>query len=219
MVQLRNNSELQGEVPGWLADVRSEVRLGPNAFSYAADASPSLRRLFTRCRTDPSLLCAGLPPRSCAAFGANFVVALDDPSQCVECGASVVLPVVAMLLLLVAFAVGLAGYVRLIQKHPKAMRRGLTTVSILVPPGARLSHPVSAVPSRLPFLHPPLSHLPSHPFFYTSLPTPHTSRITPPHYTLNLPTLSSVSLNSRCHIAIAPQAILIFVNETENKKI
>jgi len=130
-VDVRGNDRLQGSLPSWVAEAPLEVRLGVNDFDYNDDDS-SLVSLFTRCRTDPSLACEGLPPRSCRAFGNDHVVALEDPNKCVACNMSLSVTVAIMVLLVLLFVAVLVGYIRLIYKYPDTLRRGVNTASLLI---------------------------------------------------------------------------------------
>ena len=130
-VDVRGNDRLQGSLPSWVAEAPLEVRLGVNDFDYNDDDS-SLVSLFTRCRTDPSLACEGLPPRSCRAFGNDHVVALEDPNKCVACEMSLSVTVAIMVLLVLLFVACLVGYIRLIYKYPDTLRRGVNTASLLI---------------------------------------------------------------------------------------
>ena len=130
-VDLRGNNRLRGYLPSWVAEAQLEVRLGVNDFTYGADDS-SLVALFTRCRTNQGLACEGLPPLSCRAFGADHVVALDDPSKCVGCDTSLGVVVAVMLGLLLLFVGVLIGYIWLIYKYPDALRKGVNTASLLI---------------------------------------------------------------------------------------
>ena len=129
-VDLRGNGRLHGPLPSWVVDARLEVRLGVNGFSYDDDSS--LLSLFTRCRTDPGLACEGLPPLSCKAFGDNSVVSLEDPNKCVGCSTSVSVTVAVMVGLLLLFVACLVGYIRLISRYPDALRKGVSTASLLI---------------------------------------------------------------------------------------
>ena len=129
-VDLRGNGGLQGSLPRWVTEARLEVRLGGNSFKYDDDSS--LVALFTRCRTDQGLACEGLPPLSCRAFGNDFVVALEDPSKCVGCGTSLAVTVAVMVGLLLFFVAFIVGYVVLINRYPGALRKGVSTASLLI---------------------------------------------------------------------------------------
>ena len=122
---------LEGEVPSWVLAVTSEVRLDENDFSYDA-SSETLRALFSRCRTDASLVCEGFPPQSCAAFDGSLEVKLDDATRCVSCDDGPLWPVLSMFLLLLLFVGGLAGYLWLIARHPAALKQWVTTLSLLI---------------------------------------------------------------------------------------
>ena len=130
-VDLRDNDRLRGFIPSWVSGASEEVRLGVNDFDYDGDDG-SLVSLFTRCRTDQGLACEGLPPLSCRAFGDNFAVALEDPSKCVGCGTSLVVPIAVMAGLLLLFVACLVGYIRLVHRYPDAIRKGVSTASLLI---------------------------------------------------------------------------------------
>ena len=63
-------------------------------------------------------VCSGLPPTSCAAFGAAYQQRLDDPMQCVECEA---IWKIALLFgcLVCLLLVAAATYIRLILRHSR----------------------------------------------------------------------------------------------------
>ena len=122
---------LEGAVPAWALEVTSELRLDANGFSYDT-SSETLRALFSRCRTDGDFLCEGFPPQSCAAFDGALEVKLDDASRCVSCDDGPLWPVLSMVLLLLLFVAGLGGYLRLIARHPAALKRWVTTLSLLI---------------------------------------------------------------------------------------
>ena len=133
------DNELVGAIPPWLSQhgALRRIELDGNAFDYfdpdddlhAADAD-SILQLVRRCQ-QRGLVCAGLPPESCAAFGRRFVVRTDDPETCLLC-TSPVAPLVGMGALFLLSHCALAGYVRLINRHPDAMKRWVSTSTLAI---------------------------------------------------------------------------------------
>ena len=133
LLNVANNS-----LAGHLPDVRdaqplqcggTALELGGNAFNYDEARTVAL---LGRCRGAGAGCGDGLPPNSCVAFGGDFQVNLDDPSRCTDCGAhNWVVP------LLIVLVVGLLGtglvcfYVWLVTRHPSAMRKGISTASLV----------------------------------------------------------------------------------------
>ena len=90
-----------------------------NLFAYEASVA-SLELLQQRCKQG-ELLCDGLPPRSCTAFGTGFMVQARNPDKCEECGP----PWVSGVLLAVGSVVAIgamAAYVWLVNRHTVSQR-------------------------------------------------------------------------------------------------
>ena len=149
---------LTGALPAWLPrlDALEGVSLGGNDFSIptdwddaiaAAESAPgengalprpgpsvrtgeSAERLIRRCRSF-STTCSGMPPLSCAAFGAHYKIELDDPSKCIYCAPyAITRSLISLIALSVAFCGLLALYVVLLNRDRTAMKRWVSTLSI-----------------------------------------------------------------------------------------
>ena len=75
--------------------------------------------------------CYGLPPQSCLAYGGSYVVRSDSPTQCVKC-IKKLYAVLALVGLLTAFALLLVSYAFFMLKHPSALKRWVSTFSIVI---------------------------------------------------------------------------------------
>ena len=75
--------------------------------------------------------CKGLPPQSCLAYGSNHVVRSDDPTQCVEC-IDKLYAILALCALMLAFAAMLISYAIMMLKYPSALKRWVSTFSIII---------------------------------------------------------------------------------------
>ena len=127
---LLNSNGLVGAIPSWTLSVGSELRLGGNGFDYR-ESDATLHALFRRCRLEPDVTCDEVPPGTCDAFGGELAVSLDDPSHCVSCNDLSGTIAATVVVILVSLLV-LVGYVRMIQRDPTALRKYVTTISILV---------------------------------------------------------------------------------------
>ena len=148
------NCLLGGELPPWLFDIPTSLRLGKgdagenapgNRFLYTAPAegefnarsrerARNIQRLIDRCRLT-ALSCDGLPMGggTCAAFGEGFVVNAANPDLCTQCSdGDRATSVLAVLTLVVSVVALLAFYICLVRRYQNSMRAGVTTVSILV---------------------------------------------------------------------------------------
>ena len=118
-----NDNELGGSLPrpprG--AEQMLSVQLELNRFDYVDGASYA-----SLC----SERCTGLPPTSCAAFGARHELMLDDPTRCVECWP---LWKTGALFgsLLGLFFVGVVCYIYLMLHQPDMVELGVNTAAIV----------------------------------------------------------------------------------------
>ena len=134
------DNQLEGTLPAWLTqrDGLRRLQLRGNSFRYPEDDEGGddaawqlvLSQLVRECKK-PSLECDGLPPNGCEAFGASFVVKTDNPDTCLMC-TSPWGSVVGIGALFVLAGLGLAFYVRLINKHPDAMKRWVSTSTLAI---------------------------------------------------------------------------------------
>ncbi len=128
------SNEFTGGMPKWFAQL-DESRLAGNSFNYPdRDQNPEKRELLDLiiqgCEV-PSVLCSGLPPESCLAFGENFVTLTTNQYVCHKCEGTVAYTFALMGGLFVLFCLGMAGYVMLIRKF-KNMRLWVSTSSIFI---------------------------------------------------------------------------------------
>ena len=72
-----------------------------------------------------------MPPWSCTAFG-NARLAVYDPSVCVTCNDSVVGPVALITTFTVATVVACALFVRLVARRPSAIKRRISTITVII---------------------------------------------------------------------------------------
>ena len=104
------------------------IDLSLNEFKY-----PQPTALFDavlgRCRR--GIDCIGLPPQSCLAFGAEYSVRTDLPERCVEC-VDRTMALFALLGLVAAFLFLAAIYVFMMLRHPKGLRKWVSSGSILI---------------------------------------------------------------------------------------
>ena len=107
------------------------IKLGGNNFDYGGrEGEAALAALLARCRGADCG--AGLPPVSCDAFGPTWQVRLEQPTRCTDCSIRNVAGPVVLIVLIVGVAVALLWlYVRLVTRHPSAMRKGISTVSLV----------------------------------------------------------------------------------------
>lgn len=129
-------NELAGDLPevlltlgtgGGLPSLRL-LDLRRNQFSYD---TALLEPLVTHCKVPGGLLCLGLPPQSCSAFGVQYRVRTEKPDVCVRCiawVAALVLNVCVSLVLLGA----LGAYVYMIAHNRYAIKRWIASVSIVL---------------------------------------------------------------------------------------
>ena len=136
VLDLRGNA-LTGALPTFErvapAPALLSLRLESNEFDYdhaAAPYDPHVEALATLCGGGGAV-CSGLPPTSCAAFGASYQQRLDDPMQCVECEA---IWTIALLFgcLVCLMLVAAATYIRLILRHHEALQRWVSTSALFL---------------------------------------------------------------------------------------
>ena len=102
------------------------LTLDGNAFEYI---DVHVATLVEACRGEAE--CAGLPPTSCRAFGAQYVLRLSDPDTCVRC-ANLWLTALLYGGLLVAFLLGVSVYVYLVLRDHNAIDDWINTAAIFV---------------------------------------------------------------------------------------
>ena len=102
---------------------------GNNAFGYD---EAIVVALLSRCRGSGAGCGDGLPPISCVSFGGDYQVNLEEPSRCTDCGAhNWVVPLLIVLAVALLSVALLCGYVWLVTRHPSAMRKGISTASLV----------------------------------------------------------------------------------------
>ena len=111
--------------------------LRQNNFDYDAAALEPLIARCIRGRTSADereisiIRCFGLPPDSCSAFGNEYRVSTLEPALCVRC-ADPLITLIVVSSILVAFVLALVAYVYFISRYPRALRRWVSSVSIVV---------------------------------------------------------------------------------------
>jgi hypothetical protein len=138
---------LKGGLPSWLGRViRASAQnqgysfgectgcinldLRDNNFTYEQN---SVETLIEVCKQSVEVSCDGIPPRSCSAFGEAYLLSTANPLECITCNTEEHL--VAVLFLTLTFLVVLLlffSYVRAIRRHPQALKKWVTTVSICI---------------------------------------------------------------------------------------
>lgn len=117
-----DRNQLSGPLPASLALLGDEaapmqrLALSDNGFDYSGTNENELLRLVQRCKEGATFSCAGLPPVSCSAFGAGYMVRAHEPDTCERCPAlwiSAVLMTVGSVLM----GGGLALYVWVISRY------------------------------------------------------------------------------------------------------
>ena len=130
------DNRISGMLPPWLSDTRASqcggalasLELGGNQLGYDEAA---VAKLLDRCRSSGTSCGAGLPPNGCRAFGDKWQVRLERPTTCVDCSVDLRGPLVLLALCVSCFIAALAFYIRLVTRHPQAMRQGISTVSLI----------------------------------------------------------------------------------------
>ena len=119
----------------------SELRLRGNALEYPSGGASGqlLAQLVIECMgVGASVLCEGLPPTSCDAFGADFRLAASDATRCVRCEPGSFVPAVVGISVLTLVLVGsIALYIYLVRRYvgkekKASLRKGVSTVAILI---------------------------------------------------------------------------------------
>ena len=129
-----DTTSISGSVPTQLGNLGSlrTLNLGSMRLQYPSTPSQhlALRTATRRCGGAPTV-CLGVPPASCSAFGPTYAPVIGETSVCVECGdaAWLVGLVLALLALLLVGAV--AGFVRALHRHPRGLKRWVSTCAIL----------------------------------------------------------------------------------------
>lgn len=128
-VALRNNT-LYGDLDAVAHSRVASLDVSLNLFAY-----PPTCRMLERAQCSGSLEaackggrdCIGLPPQSCLAYGADYVVRSDDPTKCVRC----INKLHAILMLVgmgAAFAIMAISYAVMMLRYPSALKRYSATL-------------------------------------------------------------------------------------------
>lgn len=136
------NSRFTGALPVSLLDAGlrtgqlDQLRLRGNELSYPSgtQAELLLRQVVAECKSlGSNVLCEGLPPVSCDAFGPAFRLSASDPSQCIECDPGSFLKAILGVSLISALLLSLiATYIYLVRKYKSSIKAGVATVAILL---------------------------------------------------------------------------------------
>ena len=144
---------LKGELPTWLTEESALIQLdlqgnhftAPSLWSAGGNATETtqsvgadgaigepMQAIVTQCRANARLACKGLPPASCAAFGPDFKLRIEDPTRCTYCDPLLFAKTVGLLIGAVGgTCLTLVVYVMLISgRHAKAMNRWVSTLSL-----------------------------------------------------------------------------------------
>ena len=76
--------------------------------------------------------CDGLPPLGCSAFGPRYMLRLANPYECDLCPESLAWPIARLVAVGVAVVSCAAAYVALVVRHPEALRRWVSTLTIFM---------------------------------------------------------------------------------------
>ena len=134
-----SSNELEGEIPESilsLLDPSTSTRtltyfnIDNNKFEYHGKPGP-LDRLFESCSSSRLECGGGIPPEGCHAFGATRRQALNDKFECLQCNRrqAALLTIVGVSTFMV---LTLVSYLYLISKYPSALKRWVSTVSIII---------------------------------------------------------------------------------------
>lgn len=177
--------------------------LRQNNFDYDAAALEPLIARCIRGRTSADereisiIRCFGLPPDSCSAFGNEYRVSTLEPALCVRC-ADPLITLIVVSSILVAFVLALVAYVYFISRYPRALRRWVSSVSIVVTHIQTLSIISQAFVSESP---PPM-------FCLRTTPPMFCLRTTPPMFCLRIsPPMCCLKITPfplTCHTPLPP---------------
>ena len=108
------------------ADLRDNALTYPStaAARVAYDAATII------CRK-PETTCLGVPPNSCTAFGDQYRLSLSNPFECDECPASFLFPALKFGGIILLALVAVIAYVLIVMRHPEALARWVSTLTIL----------------------------------------------------------------------------------------
>ena len=130
------SSNLNGRLPNALEgmDGLRTIDIQFNQLEYPTSAAA--RAAYTTatlvCRR---VQCYGVPPHSCSAFGGDgkvYRMSIANPDECEECPDSAVASIIALSSTVGAAFLLLLGYVYIVARHPEALRRWVSTLTILV---------------------------------------------------------------------------------------
>ena len=116
------------------------MRLEGNRFSYpdggtdGTNARDRFASLVDGCLgLGSSSRCDGLPPVSCAAFGPDFRILASDPRQCIRCDPDALpVAIAGVVLLSVGLLAALSAYVFCVRRHGQSLRKGISSLTIVV---------------------------------------------------------------------------------------
>ena len=116
----------------WPVSTLTLLDLRGNGLAYPSSSGARTEYAFaTRiCRGGASATCLGVPPEGCSAF-ANARPSVADPNECVLCD-NLTAGLVFGICVVVAGVAALAVFIRIIIRHPKALKRWVSTATILI---------------------------------------------------------------------------------------
>jgi hypothetical protein len=129
------SSNLRGTLPAALSDLNLLRRLDlrDNVLTYpATDSARAIYNVATGMCTRSDTTCFGLPPLSCSAFGpGTYQLSMSDPMTCDLCPSDLAIPILVFSGSVCGALATVALYVVVIVRYPSALRRWVSTLTIL----------------------------------------------------------------------------------------